>query len=60
MWTNVGVDYTFGSTARSAPPVTETDLTGLTVNGVSLGNVKLQFTAPAASPSSTIRTARRG
>jgi len=44
-WTNVGTDYTFGPDGALSPPLTETDLTGVTVNGVSLGNIKLAFGA---------------
>jgi flagellar hook protein FlgE len=44
-WTNVGTDYTFGPDGALSPPVTETDLTGVSVNGVSLGNIKLAFGA---------------
>jgi len=41
MWTNVGVDYTFGSDGSLNPPITETELNNLTVNGVNVGNVTL-------------------
>ena len=43
MWKNVGTDYTFGSDGALSPPLTETDLGGVTVDGVSLGNIKLNF-----------------
>jgi flagellar hook protein FlgE len=43
MWTNVGTDYTFGADGTLNPPITETDLTGVSVDGVSLGNIKLSF-----------------
>ncbi|SFZ81476.1 flagellar hook protein FlgE [Devosia enhydra] len=42
MWQNVGIDYTFGADGALNPPVTATPLTGLTVNGVSIGNITLQ------------------
>jgi flagellar hook protein FlgE len=42
MWQNVGIDYTFGPDGALNPPVTSTPLTGLTVNGVSIGNITLQ------------------
>ena len=42
-WKNVGTDYTFGSDGALSPPITETDLTSVTVDGVSLGNIKLNF-----------------
>jgi flagellar hook protein FlgE len=45
MWKNVGTDYTFGADGALNPPITETDLTGVTVDGVSLGNIKLAFGA---------------
>jgi flagellar hook protein FlgE len=45
MWTNVGTDYSFGADGALNPPVTETDLTGVTIDGVSVGNVKLNFGA---------------
>jgi flagellar hook protein FlgE len=41
MWTNVGIDYTFGADGALNPPITETALTGLTVNGVAIGDVTL-------------------
>jgi flagellar hook protein FlgE len=40
-WTNVGVDYTFGSDGGLAPAINQTDLTGLSVNGVLIGDVSL-------------------
>ncbi len=45
MWTNVGTDYTFGSDGALNPPVSETDLSGVSIDGVSVGNVKLNFGA---------------
>jgi flagellar hook protein FlgE len=45
MWANVGVDYTFGANGSLSPPILSTDLTGLTVNGVSIGNVTLMHDA---------------
>ena len=41
MWTNVGTDYKFGSDGALSPPVTQTAISNLTVNGVSLGNITL-------------------
>jgi flagellar hook protein FlgE len=41
MWTNVGVDYTFGADGDLNPPINQTNLTGLTVNGVTIGDVAL-------------------
>jgi flagellar hook protein FlgE len=43
MWQNAGQTYTFGANGALNPPITETDLTGVSVDGVSLGNVKLSF-----------------
>ncbi len=43
MWKNVGTDYSFSSDGALSPPITETDLTGVTVDGVSLGNITLNF-----------------
>ncbi|MEO8756401.1 MAG: flagellar hook-basal body complex protein [Devosia sp.] len=43
MWKNVGTDYTFASDGTLSPALTSTDLTGVTVDGVSLGNIKLNF-----------------
>jgi flagellar hook protein FlgE len=43
MWTNVGTDFTFGADGALNPPITEADLTGVTVDGVALGNLKLSF-----------------
>ncbi|HWA20235.1 MAG TPA: flagellar hook-basal body complex protein [Devosia sp.] len=41
MWTNVNVDYEFGADGGLSPAINQTDLTGLTVNGVTVGNVAL-------------------
>lgn len=40
-WSRVGGDYTFGSDGSPSPAITQTQLTNLTVNGVSVGNVTL-------------------
>ncbi|MGN6158420.1 MAG: flagellar hook-basal body complex protein [Devosia sp.] len=45
MWTNAGQTYTFGADGALNPAVTETDLSGVSVDGVSLGNIKLNFGA---------------
>src|SRR5690606_20128024 len=48
MWTNVDPtadptgDYVFGANGSPSPPVEYTQLNGLTVNGVLVGNVRLQ------------------
>lgn len=44
-WRNVGTDYQFGTNGQMNPPVAQTTLTGLTVNGISLGNVQLNHGA---------------
>ncbi|MEQ1771436.1 MAG: flagellar hook-basal body complex protein [Devosia sp.] len=41
MWTNVGIDYEFGANGGLNPPINQTTLTGLTVNGVTVGDVNL-------------------
>jgi flagellar hook protein FlgE len=41
-WTRVGGDYTFGANGSPNPIVEFTDLTALTVNGVLIGDVRLQ------------------
>jgi flagellar hook protein FlgE len=43
MWTNVGVDYTFSAEGALSPPITETNLTAVTVDGVALHDIKLSF-----------------
>jgi flagellar hook protein FlgE len=44
-WTRVGGDYTFGANGSPDPAVEFTDLTALTVNGVLIGDVRLQHGA---------------
>jgi flagellar hook protein FlgE len=41
MWRNVGEDYTFGSNGQMNPPVANVTLSGLQIDGVSLGDVSL-------------------
>ena len=41
-WQNAGVDYTFAANGQMSPAVPIVTLTGVTVDGVSLGNVVLQ------------------
>ncbi|HHY51301.1 MAG TPA: flagellar hook-basal body complex protein, partial [Alphaproteobacteria bacterium] len=41
-WTRVGGDYTFGANGAPNPPIESTNLPGLTVNGVLIGDVRLQ------------------
>jgi flagellar hook protein FlgE len=45
MWTRVGGDYQFGLDGAPNPAIESTDLPGLTVNGVLIGNVRLQHGA---------------
>ncbi len=40
-WINAGVDYTFNATGELTPAISATTLSGLEVNGVSLGDVEL-------------------
>lgn len=42
MWTRVGGDYTFGADGSPTPAIDNTDLPALTVNGVLIGDVRLQ------------------
>ncbi|MDB5588653.1 MAG: flagellar hook-basal body complex protein [Devosia sp.] len=49
MWTRVDQEYVFGPDGSMNPPVTSTTITGLTVNGVSVGNVELQHGAGGMS-----------
>ena len=44
MWTNVDVatDYVFGANGSLSPAITTTNLTGVSVNGVAVGNIDLQ------------------
>jgi flagellar hook protein FlgE len=42
-WVNVGTDFKFGSNGQMQPVVGQITLTGLTVSGVSLGNVTMAF-----------------
>jgi flagellar hook protein FlgE len=44
-WQNAGTSFTFDSSGKMTPAVTGTTLNNLTVNGVSLGNIDLQFGA---------------
>jgi len=41
-WQNAGVNYTFAANGQMSPAVPSVTLTGMTVDGVSLGNVTLQ------------------
>ncbi|HEY9012498.1 MAG TPA: flagellar hook-basal body complex protein [Devosia sp.] len=45
MWTRYGGDYVFGANGSPTPPVDHTDLSALTINGVLIGDVRLQHGA---------------
>lgn len=40
-WVNVGTDYTFGADGSLSPAVTTSTVSGLTVNGVTIGDVDI-------------------
>jgi flagellar hook protein FlgE len=42
-WQNAGTNYSFDASGKMTPPVTSTTLAGLTVNGMPVGDVTLQF-----------------
>lgn len=42
MWTRIGGDYTFGTDGSPNPPIEYTDIPNLTVNGVTIGDIRLQ------------------
>ena len=42
-WTKIGADFTFNATGQMTSPTTSPTITGLTVNGVNVGNVKLDL-----------------
>jgi flagellar hook protein FlgE len=44
-WTRMGGDYTFGSDGSPSPAIEHTDLPNLTVNGVLVGDIRLQHGA---------------
>jgi flagellar hook protein FlgE len=44
-WSRVGGDYTFGPDGSPNPPVEATELPGLMVNGVTIGDIRLQHGA---------------
>jgi flagellar hook protein FlgE len=43
MWTRVPQDFTFGGDGVLNPPITESNLTSVTIDGVSVGNLKLDY-----------------
>ncbi|WP_421759569.1 flagellar hook-basal body complex protein [Devosia sp.] len=44
-WTRMGGDYTFGADGSPSPAIDHTDLPNLTVNGVLVGDIRLQHGA---------------
>jgi flagellar hook protein FlgE len=42
-WVNVGTDYTFGPDGGLNPPITETSLGSVTIDGVAINGLKLSF-----------------
>lgn len=44
-WTKIGGDYTFGADGSPNPAVEYTDLPALTINGITVGDVRLQHGA---------------
>ncbi len=42
MWTRIGGDYTFGTDGSPNPAIEYTDIPNLTVNGVTVGDIRLQ------------------
>ena len=48
-WQNVGTDFVFDTTGQLNPPITSVALTGVTVNGVPVGNIALNSSAGSIS-----------
>jgi flagellar hook protein FlgE len=44
-WQNAGVNYTFNASGQLTPQISSTALNNVTVNGVALGNLQVQFGA---------------
>jgi flagellar hook protein FlgE len=42
-WKNVGTNFTFGPNGVPTPPISNLTMTGVTVNGVALGDLQLTF-----------------
>lgn len=40
-WQNIGTDYVFGADGRLSPSIASTTISGLTVNGINLGDIVL-------------------
>jgi flagellar hook protein FlgE len=43
-WQNVGTNFVFNAAGQLNPPITNLALNGVTINGISLGNIQLQST----------------
>jgi flagellar hook protein FlgE len=41
-WSRIGDDYTFGTNGSPNPPIEYTELGGININGVAIGNIRLQ------------------
>lgn len=52
-WKNVGVNFTFDSSGKLNPAITTVPLTGVSINGTSLGNVALKLNGLTQFSSST-------
>jgi flagellar hook protein FlgE len=44
-WQNAGTDFTFGANMQLDPPIPSVALTGVTVNGVTLGDLTVNFSS---------------
>ncbi|WP_417309581.1 flagellar hook protein FlgE [Devosia sp.] len=44
-WTRVGDDYQFSANGSPQPAIDNTDITGLTINGIDVGDIRLQHGA---------------
>ena len=44
-WQNAGINFSFGANGQMNPPVSSVTFANMTVNGVSLGNLEVQFGA---------------
>jgi len=48
-WRNIGTDYTFDATGRLAPPINSVTINNLVVDGINLGNVRLDHGTSAVT-----------
>ncbi|MBN9002745.1 MAG: flagellar hook-basal body complex protein [Rhizobiales bacterium] len=44
-WQNVGTDFKFGTNNQLNPPIASVNLTGVTINNISLGNLTINFSS---------------